>query len=36
MRQNLPSCQPLPLQLERHILVKKCKDLADKRLIASY
>jgi hypothetical protein len=32
MRQNLTSCQPLPLQVERQILVKKCKDLADKRL----
>jgi hypothetical protein len=32
MRQNLTSCQPLPLLLERQILVKKCKDLADKRL----
>jgi len=32
MQQNLTSCQPLPLLLERQILVKKCKDLAGKRL----
>ena len=32
MQQNLISCQPLPLLLEGQILVKKCKDLAGKRL----
>jgi hypothetical protein len=35
MQQNLTSCQPLPLVLERQIVVRKCKDLAGKRLIAS-
>ena len=32
MQQNLIACQPLPLLLEGQILVKKCKDLAGKRL----
>ena len=32
MRQNLTSCQPLPLLLKKLILVRKCKDLVDKRL----
>jgi hypothetical protein len=33
MQQNLTSCQPLPLVLERQIVVRKCKDLAGKRLM---
>jgi len=26
--ESLPLCQPLPLLIDRHILHKKCKDLA--------
>jgi hypothetical protein len=32
IRQNLITCQPLPLLLEKQILVKKCKDLFNKIL----